>query len=145
VVDVVRDVLDGFRRDADEHGVRLVMAVPERAKVASSVGVLTSIVSNLVQNAIKHMDGREPSVVTVRAALADHRVHVEVEDTGPGVPPAIAGSIFEPFVRGTSEREGLGLGLATVRQLVSAHGGDVGLRATPQGGSVFWFDLPSAV
>ena len=141
---VVRDVLDEMQKDAQERGIDIEIDGAEGATVASSVGVLTSLVSNLVQNAIKYMGDRPTRVITVRTRTSDERVRVEVEDTGPGLPPAIADSIFEPFVRGVSDETGIGLGLATVRQLVRAHGGKVSVRSKPGNGSLFWFELPRA-
>jgi len=71
-------------------------------------------------------------------------VRVEVEDTGPGLPPGIEHSIFEPYVRAPGVTQpGLGLGLATVKRFADSHGGAVGvLRA--EAGTVFWFELPRA-
>jgi signal transduction histidine kinase len=138
VRDVVRDVVDGVAPEARVRG-------PEVLAVCCSQGVLTSVVSNLVQNAIKYIGAAPVRVVAIRAtSMADDRVRVEVEDTGPGVQADAAASIFEPFVRGRSDAEGIGLGLATVRQLVHAHGGEVGVRSRPGEGSVFWAELPRA-
>jgi signal transduction histidine kinase len=144
VSDVIRDVLDGARKEADAHGVELALEGVERATVASSIGVLTSLVGNLVQNAIKYIGEQPEKVVTVRTRTQADRVRVEVQDTGPGVPAGIQDTVFEPFVRGGSQEQGIGLGLATVRQLAGAHGGDVGYRTMPGHGSVFWFELPRA-
>ena len=63
-----------------------------------------------------------------------------VSDDGPGVEPAERERIFEPFVS-TKER-GTGLGLATVQQIVEAHGGRVELTCPPSGGSTFTVRLP---
>jgi signal transduction histidine kinase len=72
-------------------------------------------------------------------------VHVEIEDTGPGVSPGLEDAIFEPYRRGpVATQPGLGLGLATVKRLVIAHGGRLGVRNAPSGGAVFWFELPRA-
>jgi len=73
----------------------------------------------------------------------DGRVQFEVEDGGPGIPPDLREKIFEPHVRahGTT-KPGIGLGLATVKRLALSHGGEVGVRPKPGGGSVFWFKLP---
>jgi signal transduction histidine kinase len=72
-------------------------------------------------------------------------VELEVQDTGPGVPEGFERSIFQPYVRapGTTQ-PGLGLGLATVKRLCEAHGGEVGVRRAPDGGSIFWFTMPLA-
>jgi len=144
VTSVIRDVLDEMQCEAQERGVQLEVEQAESAYVKSSVGVLTSLVSNLIQNAIKYMGDRPRRLIFVRICSHDERVRIEVEDTGPGVPPNVVESIFEPFVRGVSDNAGIGLGLATVRQLVRAHGGEVSLRSRPGDGSLFWFELPRA-
>jgi len=113
------------------------------AKVACAPGVLASVLSNLVRNAIKYVEGPERRV-TVRGAMKPDRVHVEVEDTGPGLPEGAEKRIFQPYVRMSKEGQGLGLGLATVKRLVDAHGGCVGVRSRPGDGTVFWFELPTA-
>jgi signal transduction histidine kinase len=71
----------------------------------------------------------------------------EIADSGPGVPEELGERIFEPYVRGkqtAAKRSGIGLGLATVKRLVGAHGGTVGVRRSHLGGALFWFDLPRA-
>jgi signal transduction histidine kinase len=112
-------------------------------RVACARGVLTSVVLNLVGNAIKHLpDGWSPRVVVVAARTGDDVLRVEVTDTGAGISVDRQDRLFEPYVRGDSARPGLGLGLATVKRLVVSHGGAVGLRSRPGGGATFWFELP---
>jgi signal transduction histidine kinase len=71
-------------------------------------------------------------------------VRIEVEDSGPGIPETLGDRVFEPFVRGGGEvaGTGTGLGLATVKRFVSAHGGRVGFSATPGAGTLFWLEMP---
>jgi signal transduction histidine kinase len=110
--------------------------------IACSAGVLTSLVSNLVGNAIKYMGDAPLRRVVVHARDVGSRVRIEVDDTGPGVPLELRDRIFEPYVRATeSSVPGLGLGLATVRRLVDAHGGRLGMSSGATGSS-FWFELP---
>jgi signal transduction histidine kinase len=83
--------------------------------------------------------------IDVRASGAGDRVRIEVADTGPGIPADFQNTIFEPFVRGPQESaSGMGLGLATVKRLVKAHGGEITLRSTPGKGTTFCVDLPRA-
>jgi signal transduction histidine kinase len=72
-------------------------------------------------------------------------VRFEVDDTGPGIPVEEQAAVFEPYVRGKGAHvAGLGLGLATVRRLVEANGGRVGVASQPGRGARFWFTLPAA-
>jgi signal transduction histidine kinase len=116
----------------------------EPCAVACEPGVLLSMVSNLVHNAAKHTRDCAMRAVCVRVLPSGARVRVEVEDTGPGLPPDMSSSVFEPYVRGArTPTTGLGLGLATVKRFAEAHGGAVGVRSTPGAGCCFWFELPA--
>jgi signal transduction histidine kinase len=117
----------------------------DEVEVAMDRAVLGVVVANLLSNGSKYTRDSSERRVTVRARSDAGRAHVEVEDTGPGVPPGLEKSIFEPYRRAPGVTQpGLGLGLATVQRLVTAHGGKVGVRNAPSGGAVFWFDLPRA-
>ncbi len=144
VVPIVRGVLEDIG-GVEEEGIELEVKGTE-AWAACSRGVLTSIVSNIIQNAVKYTRGRPVRRVTVRVARAHgNRVRVEVSDSGPGIPDALKKKIFEPFVRAPGLiQPGLGLGLATVKKLVDSHGGRVGVEDAPdEQGSVFWVELPA--
>jgi signal transduction histidine kinase len=114
--------------------------------VACSPGVLESIVGNVMRNAAKYMRDSAMKRITVRVVdKTASLLLVEIEDTGPGIPAGMEHKIFEPYVRAQGVTQaGLGLGLATVKRLCEAHGGEVGVRSTPGKGSVFWFTLPKA-
>jgi len=102
------------------------------------------VLSNLIDNAIRFADQR--IVVTTRRLCDNGRAFVEVSvvDDGPGVREADCRHIFAPYVRGEDAgSEGLGLGLALCQRLVEAHEGQIGLAASPGGGSRFSFTLPS--
>jgi signal transduction histidine kinase len=144
VSETIRGVLDGLEADAAAAQVELVLERSVDRRVACAPGVLTSVVQNLVGNAIKYMDEARVRRTNVRVRDDGAFVRVEVQDTGPGIPEAIRDEIFEPFVRGTDAVEGAGLGLATVKRLIDAHGGRVGCESAPGQGSVFWFELPRA-
>jgi C4-dicarboxylate-specific signal transduction histidine kinase len=69
-------------------------------------------------------------------------VEVLVEDSGPGLDPAAAGRLFEPFY--TTKPDGLGMGLAISRTIAEAHGGALTAANGPGGGAVFMLRLPAA-
>jgi signal transduction histidine kinase len=143
VGEVIEDVVMAQRPSAESAGCELRVAGVEPCRVGCNAGVLTSLIGNLVGNAIKHIDGpvRRVQVSAVRRGAM---VRITVEDTGPGVPEHLREAIFQPFVRGGTGAGGVGLGLATVRRLAEGHGGVAGLDPAPGGGSRFWIELPCA-
>ena len=97
---------------------------------------------NLIENALRHTPpGTEIHVCT--RTLADGRVELVVADNGPGVPPELAPTLFERFVRGAGDRGGsFGLGLSIVRAVARQHGGDVVVEDA-QPGARFIVSLPA--
>ncbi|WP_437821911.1 sensor histidine kinase [Sorangium sp. So ce1078] len=142
---VIDDLMVELVPVAVELGAELRVEPFAPCAVAASPGVLTSILGNLIRNALKYLGDAAVCRVVIRALDARDAVRIEVEDTGPGIPPAMEQMVFEPHVRAQSARvPGLGLGLATVKRLAEAHGGRVGLRTVVGEGSLFWFELPRA-
>jgi signal transduction histidine kinase len=141
---VLATIAADLREAARSSQIDIVVDAEEGLEVACSVGILTSLVQNLALNAIKYMGPQPVRQVSLRAKGMIGHVRVEVEDTGPGIPPDFHERIFEPFVRGLHDDhvEGMGLGLATVKRLVDAYGGTVGVQSTPGVGTLFWIELP---
>ena len=107
---------------------------------------LTQVLLNIVGNAIKFTDvGR----VTIKVAPANGSFSVAVHDTGPGIPLADQDKLFEEFQQAdnsiTKAKGGTGLGLAISRRIIEMHGGRLWLDSSPGNGSVFTFEIPSAV
>jgi signal transduction histidine kinase len=144
VAEVVEGVVEELRPPATARGIDLVVSMSQSPlAVRCASGVLASLLSNLLRNAIKHMGERPRREVRLRVGQVDGRVRFEVEDTGPGLPPDLLVHAFDPYVRGVGTVEpGLGLGLATVRRLVEGHDGRYGVDSRPGAGSLFWFELP---
>ncbi|GAA5137329.1 hypothetical protein GCM10023339_77560 [Alloalcanivorax gelatiniphagus] len=103
---------------------------------------LRSVLMNLIDNAAKFtLDGEEPQIeVAARPVDGHHRI--EVRDRGRGIPAEKRERVFAPLARLDKSVEGTGIGLATCRRIVEAHGGSMGVDDRPGGGSVFWFELP---
>jgi signal transduction histidine kinase len=142
--EVVSGVVQDLEPQANEGGVRIAVEDLPECTLACAPGVLASILLNLVGNSLKHMTRRPTgNQVVLRGSWEGRRVHVEVADTG-GLPPGDPSRLFQPYVRINVRQPGLGLGLATVRRLVEAHGGIVGARPNEGSGATFWFDMPAA-
>jgi signal transduction histidine kinase len=146
--EVLDAVVAGVRPRLETIQVELTVGPVPPLEMACSAGALSSVLSNLVGNAAKFVvEGSElPRRIAVRVSEEAHSAHVEVEDNGPGIPAEAEQHIFEPFRRlHTTRQSGFGLGLATVKKIVEAYDGQLGVRSRPTKGSVFWFELPKAL
>lgn len=144
LVPVLGEIVDGLQSQAEQRGIALSLEPIPAGIVSCHRGVLASIVTNLVQNAIKYMDDSREKRITIRITDADACWHFEVIDTGPGISAEQQARIFEPYVQLTRGSSGVGLGLATVDRLVRAHNGTVGVRSQLGAGTTFWFELPKS-
>lgn len=145
--EVLNAVLAGIRPRLETQRVELTVAPVPPLEIACAAGALSSVLSNLLGNAAKFVvEGSElPRRIEVRVSEEAHMARIEIEDNGPGIPPQAEELIFEPFRRlNTTRQAGFGLGLATVKKLVEAYHGRVGVRSRLGKGSVFWFELPKA-
>jgi two-component system OmpR family sensor kinase len=106
---------------------------------------LHQVVANLLANVRTHTP--EGTTATARLSVSEGWAVLQVEDDGPGIPPALQGSVFERFARGDSSRSrtagSTGLGLAIVHAVVSAHDGTATVTSAP-GRTVFTVRLPNA-
>lgn len=119
-------------------GIQLTWEPPGPLPLVGDVTHLGHLFGNLIGNAI---DAAGPGgVVGVTATTANGKVVIEVSDTGPGPPPAVADRLFEPFV--TGKEQGIGLGLAVAKQAVESHGGAIDWRRDG-GRTVFRVVLPA--
>ena len=99
-------------------------------------------VLNLIVNAEQALAGRQGGTIRVELELPEGWVVVRVSDNGPGVDPAVADQLFEPFVTTKSRDESSGLGLAVAKQIAEQHGGTLTLESALAGAS-FTLRLPS--
>jgi signal transduction histidine kinase len=131
----------------EAHAARVLLRVEElpACHVACSPGVLDSVLSNLVRNAIKFTAPCRKREVVVRGRQRGDCVEIEVVDTGPGIESDKLATIWLPFVRGSAvgRLPGMGLGLATVKRLIEAHGGSVSVSSELERGSTFSIRLPA--
>ncbi len=143
---VLRDALEGFRTQAG--GARLIGELAAPLPVRADRTRVVQVVENLLANAVKYAPAG-PIVLRAQPvagpAAGPRRVRVEVEDRGPGIAPAEQPRVWERFYRGAAAGgavPGSGVGLAVVKALVEAQGGQVGLESAPGHGARFWFELP---
>jgi signal transduction histidine kinase len=142
--EIALGALDVLRRELKDHGVitRTELA-PEIPLVRGHSGQLQEVMLNLVRNAIDAMDS-----ITDRARVLQVRTEcdgrgaivVSVEDSGAGIDPEKSDSIFDAFV--TTKPQGMGLGLAICRMIISRHEGQLSASADNKSGALFQFTLP---
>jgi PAS domain S-box-containing protein len=147
VTDAVTASIETVTPAAEAKGITIVADLPQRPlAITADAQRVQQVVWNLLSNAVKFTPkgGR----VDVKAYLEGSDVHIEVRDTGEGMLPEALTSAFDPFQQAdtstTRRHGGLGLGLAIVRQLVSAHGGTVSAASPGLGqGASFLVRLPA--
>ncbi len=136
---VLQDVVYLFRAD---HQGTIELQLPERQVwVLADKELLESVFSNLVKNALQALDGRPDGRVRIffRFDEEQRKVQVHVQDNGTGIPPDIAGKLFEPNF--TTKSSGMGMGLAIVKKIVEDAGGRVWFETRPGGGTTFIVEM----
>ena len=150
IASVVDAVAREMRPIAESTGVDLeIRTVPPAARVTGDPRQLRSLLSNLVENAIKYSypdAGAAPPRVIVATAIRDDRVEIEVIDEGIGIAEGHQDRIFERFYRvdraRSRETGGTGLGLSIARHIARNHRGDITVTSTEGEGSMFRVILP---
>jgi two-component system CheB/CheR fusion protein len=140
---LIQEVVECQKPVADARKVRLSWTdETQQSGITGDSNRLEQVLTNLVGNAIKFTpaDGS----IQVRLSTDGSLLRCEVADTGPGIPPEQAHQIFQPFSQlGKNHHEGAGLGLAICKEIITAHGGRIGVTSKPEGnGSIFWFTIP---
>ena len=121
-----------FRPLAEAQGIRIELALPEDLPALARFDGqrMRQCLSNILSNALKHTT---QGTITVRVQAAPGLAAITVSDTGPGIAPAVAAHLFEPFLQGPGAARGTGLGLAISRQIARAMGGDLVLMPQTHG------------
>ena len=115
---------------------------PEVPAIRAYPLFLQRVLQNRLENAIKFSPGRSKVRLEVRAE--DHAVRFAVYDQGPGIGADDLGYICEIFYRGQREgdSQGFGLGVATVKRIIDAHGGRIWVDTAPGRGCTFFLTVP---
>lgn len=143
---LVHEVINQIQPLAKSKRIRLVeQANSHLPPVAGDKGLITKVITHLIDNAIKY--SAERTTVTVSSVLEADAVRVIVEDRGYGIPADSQEKIWEKFYRvprdGQDKEEvSTGLGLSFVKEVVEQHGGAVSVESEPGQGSRFSFTLP---
>jgi len=134
---LVDEVLKTLSSESKTAGVQVVKEFPADLPLLNADNErLKQVLLNLVKNAIEAMPSGGKLIV--RAAAEHQSIVMHVADTGVGIPAGV--DIFQPFV--TTKTHGTGVGMAVVRELLSAHGGSISYKSKEGQGTTFEIKLP---
>jgi two-component system sensor histidine kinase TctE len=128
--EVATTVIEELALLAQRRGIELAAQLAEDAIVLGNARLLSVLVFNLVDNAIRYTAAS--GHVTLLIERCEKTIVLAVTDDGPGIPADVRDRVFEPFFRASAE-EGSGLGLAIVREIVRAHRASISLDDGPGG------------
>jgi two-component system sensor histidine kinase DctS len=136
----VRQVLDELAQEADLKSVVLELEPPvPEVELLLNPKRLRRVFYNLIHNATEAMPVGGRIIARIRANSAE--VITEIEDSGPGIAPEIAGRLFDAFAT-HGKSHGTGLGLSICKRIIEDHRGWISAQNAPAGGAVFSFGLP---
>jgi len=145
VMSFVRYCTESFEILAKKKNIRLeIFCVPNHLMMDFDAGKMQKIINNLLSNAIKFT----PQNGGIRVDLYEnntknyHTFHLDVSDSGNGIPKHYQQSIFDHYVQLPNTEGGTGLGLALVKKLTELLGGTVTLNSDPGKGSIFKLSFP---
>lgn len=143
IVELILSACELFDPVAQEKDVRLITVLPEKLMIPGDKSKMQRLITNLLENAIKY--NRHGGAVTISVKKEDHRINIQVDDTGLGIAEEELPHIFERFYRCDRSRSesGIGLGLSLVKAIVKAFGGEINVRSALNQGSSFLVKLPS--
>jgi signal transduction histidine kinase len=142
--DVVSSVMELRQRKLEEANIRVNLEERSQGLVLAIFTELQQVLLNFAINAEQAIVQANPArrEITVRSGDRDGWAWIELEDTGPGVPAEHEAKLFQPFYTTKPVGEGTGLGLSVSYDIIRSHNGRIGYRRAPQGGAIFFFELP---
>ncbi|MDR7015658.1 HAMP domain-containing sensor histidine kinase [Acinetobacter sp. 3657] len=145
ITNIVTDILKTL---ALKKHIELVNEVDENLKVYADMNMITSVIQNLVSNALKFTDVDSAGKVFIRAQSKGDHVEICVKDTGLGMTQAQIKDLFQPRItvslKGTAGEKGAGLGLALCKRFVEMNLGEISASSKEGGGTQFTVLLPAA-
>ena len=143
---VVQEVLQEVTILADDQHISLTSTLHSIPLIMGDAGQLRRVLINLLDNALRHTPSG--GNVTVRLERRGDTVAIDVQDTGPGIPPEHIAHVFERFYRADQSRArdsgGAGLGLAIAYEIVTAHHGHIHVKSEMGEGSTFTISFPTS-
>lgn len=144
-VKIVCNVLNSL---AVKKNIQLRNEVPEGLKIYADINMVTSVIQNLVSNALKFTQTDGSGAVVLRAAESEAGVSLSIQDTGLGMTRHQIEQLFQPkltvSVKGTAGEKGTGLGLMLCKRFVDLNHGEISVESKEGAGTVFSVTFPPA-
>ncbi len=144
LVSLINSEIIFLRINAAKKQINIVNKMPDELIINSDKLLLSSVVRNLTDNAIKFT--RQGGSIGISIRNEAEEITVEIDDSGIGIPEEMQKKLFkidgDISRKGTNKEEGGGLGLILCKELVEKAGGNIGVESTVGKGSRFWFTLP---
>lgn len=143
--DSISKALKTVAQKAKDKSIALTSNIdPSVGQISGDEFSINEMITNLLFNAVKYTP--EGKTIHLEAGRLDDHVRIDITDTGIGIPANELGNVFDEFFRATnakkSERDGTGLGLSLVKQIVERHGGRISVQSREGQGSTFTVMLP---
>jgi len=144
LVTEVNNSITNFYHVEDSEDIRFVTKIYQPVDFTSDLTLVRIILNNLISNAIKYRSPqRKKSHIIVEAVINENNAIVTVEDNGEGIPKSRLSSIFDMFYRATENKQGSGLGLYIVKNVVEKLGGKIKVESEENQGTIFKVELPN--
>ncbi len=145
ILELIEPIIETTKEKTKEKGLKFEVVKPQKEipKMKVDKEKIGIIVQNFLDNAIKYS---KKGKITLKIERLKEKIKVSVKDTGVGIPKEHQERMFSKFFRAANvqrmETEGSGLGLFIAKNIVEAHGGEIGFSSKEGKGSTFFFTLP---
>jgi len=139
-IPVIEHVIELLKPTAEKQKIQINFAKSStELQFSYDWGQMVQVFLNLIMNSIQHINA-ENGYIELLLFSTQQNIIIQISDDGPGIPDQYKQSIFEPFY--TARKEGIGLGLMVVQQIINSHQGEISVTDSPNGGACFTIKLP---
>jgi signal transduction histidine kinase len=135
----VQPLMEEIRAEVSAKSISIKCDPPPESMVWINPARLARVFHNFVGNALDAMPGG--GSLRLKFSVSNTEITTELQDSGPGIPPEMAGQLFQAFAT-YGKSSGTGLGLSICKRIIEDHHGSIFARNAPEGGALFGFTLP---
>jgi len=138
---IVTEAINQAETGAGGENITITKSIPDSLVIPGDESKLRGTIVNLVNNAVEVLRDKKVKngAINISACVKDKEVTLYITDNGPGIPPEIKDTLFDPFVT-RHKKNGTGLGLSIVKQFIVGHGGQIAVYN--DNGATFTITLP---